>query len=246
MFPRGPEIFQLSSPLGFCGPCPSSHPHSQEPEALWCESWWKEMPPRVGRRGQSLKPLPSHPPGRFVLHSSPGDGKQMVLAWGGEGEAEEGMKLQKSSPQPAPWERRGKARTRESRWEMGLCPQNRRGRRVGASLFCLQGSNAGAPLHSHRGPGREEQDSKEMGKRRETWGGVAINTRVLEQGLPVTLARAGLPQLCLSVIHFLPRTPTTPWPWPADASRPSPVPCAGHIFSDGSIVACKDSTMPTR
>lgn len=28
---------------------------------------------------QSLKPLPLPPQDRFVLHSSPGDGKQMVL-----------------------------------------------------------------------------------------------------------------------------------------------------------------------
>ena len=34
--------------------------------------------------GQSLKPLPLPPQDRFVLHSSPGDGKQMVLD--GEGE----------------------------------------------------------------------------------------------------------------------------------------------------------------
>lgn len=31
------------------------------------------------------------------------------------------------------------------------------------------------------------------------------DTGALEQGLPVTPARAGFPQLCISVIHFLPR-----------------------------------------
>lgn len=99
------------------------------------------MPPGVGRRGAvpeapalpfSGSICPAFQPRRWEA-----DGAGMV---GGGGEAEEGMKVQKSSPQPAPWERRGKARTRESCWEMGLCPQNRRGRRVGASLFCLQGS----------------------------------------------------------------------------------------------------------
>lgn len=38
----------------------------------------------VAGRGHPWKTLLLPPQDRFVLHSSPGDGKQMVPAWGGE------------------------------------------------------------------------------------------------------------------------------------------------------------------
>lgn len=92
---------------------------------------------------------------------------------------------------------------------MGLHPQNRRGKDR-ALLFSVSRDLTQQVLHfgspspqSHRGPGREKQDSKDVGKRGITHGGVVTKERALEQGQPVALARAGLLQLFVSVIPLL-------------------------------------------